>query len=222
MKKRLFYFVAGMLFLGWYGMAEADSLTINNPGFEDGTSGWTITGVAGFYIPSSDKYDDNSTNPSNPYTPEGRYAGYIGYGSIHQTLDDDYAADTEYTISFFSGRQKGYTDYSSINVDFSFRADDTAFFTRTASATTLGGWTEFSFSMAATDIPDTALGDAIELWFTPGSTFYQINIDNVRIEAVASQTGQTPVPEPATILLMGFGLVGLAAACRRKKQPPAF
>jgi len=71
--------------------------------------------------------------------------------------------------------------------------------------------------------PAAALGDAIELWFTPGSTFYQINLDNVRLEAVATIGDQQPsaAPEPATILLMGSGFAGLAAVRRRKKQHPA-
>lgn len=60
---------------------------------------------------------------------------------------------------------------------------------------------------------------ALSNWNQPANgtdmgTYYKVNLDGVD----AAQNNTDPVPEPATMLLFGTGLAGLAAASRRKVQ----
>ena len=73
------------------------------------------------------------------------------------------------------------------------------------------GWTTYSYSFLATDALTT-------LEFVSTTSGLNINatgpaLDNVRVNA----TGPAPIPEPATILLIGTGIVGFAGTRIRKR-----
>ena len=72
-----------------------------------------------------------------------------------------------------------------------------------------GGDGVFNFTDIASGT--TAVMDKLVITITPGTGVSSVNIDNIGVTA-ASVT----VPEPASLALLGFGLLGLAAAARRR------
>lgn len=196
-------FLAGVfalfLWAGSAGLASADFFTIQNAGF-DSFSGWGMTGVAGVF-------DINSTHIySDPY-PDGN-AGYINGGSIYQILTDTYQADTNYTLKFVTGWVPSYE--AAPIFDFALMSGGTPLAIQSASGLIKDQWVEQSLVLSSADIPGSAMGQAIEIWFLTGALNQrQVNLDNVSLEAVAS------VPIPSAIALLAFGLVALAGLNRR-------
>lgn len=58
-------------------------------------------------------------------------------------------------------------------------------------------------------------GQTTTNWHAPNPDAFQLRVNQLRYAAQQAGTG-TPVPEPATVALLGLGLVGLAAMRRRK------
>jgi hypothetical protein len=65
------------------------------------------------------------------------------------------------------------------------------------------------------DSPLFAVVNALEWGMDWGPTTIPGNIDVLRISHLG-EIGGTPVPEPTTIVLLGFGLLGLASVSRKK------
>ena len=70
------------------------------------------------------------------------------------------------------------------------------------------GWTDNFFTFTATGVTTALTFTSLE------NNEYGPALDNVQVNL--ANGGGAPVPEPATMLLLGFGLMGMAFAGRRR------
>ena len=205
--------------------AFANPVTIENGSFEfsSGTegfhpdygtwysgdiTGWDYSGdgIYGIWAPTAWYTDD---------VPDGDSIGYLNEGSIRQTTNHLIEANNVFTLSLDIGNRSdpgvGFPEYSVNLMAGNTKLDwdgepvlfpdpgEGLFSTLTLSYTVLEG--------------DLNIGGLLGIEIVSGGR--QLNFDNVVLnnDAIANHA----VPEPATMLLLGTGLLGLAGYGRKKK-----
>lgn len=202
--------LSAVLFALGIGAGESWAVPITNAGFEtqvlaDGTftsgtlTGWTITGgtSAGAFNPTVSHFPGQA--------PEGQNTAYSNGPTISQILSDTLQANTNYTLLVEVGDRLD-TAFPGYAVEF--RAGGALLASESALIPPNGTFLTSQINFFA-PAGHPNLGQALEIRLLSSGT--QTNYDNVRLEA-------TVIPEPVTLLLVGFGLIGLGAWQRVKKS----
>jgi hypothetical protein len=186
-KMRLFIILTLVGFSVMIPYATAANLVVN-PGFETGNfSGWTLAGNTGF----------TAVDTTNPHS--GTYSAHFGaIGSdtlLTQTQNFATTPGAQYTLDFWLRNDGGTPN------DFSVTWGVQSL----VSQTNLGpfGWTEYQYSIVA-----PGASTALQFGFRQDPAFF--HLDDVSLELKS-------VPEPVSMLLLGFGIIGLLGARRLKK-----
>ncbi len=204
MKKFLTFLCAVMPVLGMIGSAGA--VSFQNGSFETGDfTGWDVITSAGGSV-------SVVTGNSGFGPTDGTYfANLVANSKISQDQIWSAGETISFDWNFNANDYLPFNDYSIFSI---ISTNGSMLFNYTlANVAATGnfnatGWNTYQYTFATAGSGSIGFGV-----YNFGDTIYdsQLYIDNVG--------GTAPVPEPATILLMGSGLLGLVGySCKRKKS----
>jgi choice-of-anchor C domain-containing protein len=210
-KKLILSFCVASL-LGVTGIADAlpfQNGSFENPGagagvttlFSVNTSitGWTVVNGSIDYLGSPWQAAEGTSSID--------MSGILTPGILTQNFDT--VGGTLYEVIFaMAGNPLGGDKIKDLGVSVANFSKDFTFDTSGKTITDMG-WTNFSFTFLATDLLTTLTFTSLE------NNAFGAALDNVRVDVVANGGG-APVPEPATMLLLGTGFTGLAFFGRKK------
>ena len=212
-KKFLAGLATGFLMLGMVGIASANLITngsferdeLQTPSFwtlgvgDTSLPGWSITGGTVDWI-------DGLWQPSNG--DKSLDMNGVSAGTI---VSDPFAtiSGVKYNVTFdMAGNLGGGTTVKHLNSLSIGDTEHTFTFDTTGHSFTDMGWEQMAYSFIAT-------GRTSQLQFSgivSDGQYFGAALDNVIVERA------NPVPEPATMLLFGTGLVGLVGTKLRRKK----
>ena len=198
----------------------AHAIPITNPSFEMGTfvndgtgtmilpvnstqiTGWTVVSDQLAWIISPNSWG-LTANDGNRFLDLTAYPTGAPFGGIQQALTT--IAGELYQLSYYLGT---YTQrWGGPPVSIIASAGNATEQCTVEATSTESTWTQCSMTF-------TALAASTDLTLTGSEGIQYVGLDNVSVEAI----GTTAVPEPASIALLGTGLVTLAARRRRKNR----
>jgi PEP-CTERM motif len=143
------------------------------------------------------------------------------------TLDDTHSVAAGSSVTFFGTLSNGGSPTTFLNgLSFTFASgapgsisfNDTAFFALPASLgpSTTTGLAAFFNAVVSSLVPAGVYSGSVSV--LGGDTDSANDILGTQDFSITVTGGQTPVPEPTTMLLLGSGLAGAAAMRRRKRR----
>ncbi|MCE5279487.1 MAG: PEP-CTERM sorting domain-containing protein [Planctomycetaceae bacterium] len=218
--KHVFAFAGAVLVLA--GATVAAPITINNPGFESGSTGWTVWG-SGWTAQPTDAEFPGASSGSLP-APAGGTTTMVGGstfgGRIWQKVDGvTVQADMIYTLTVATGRPANLP-FDLTQWDIYLSAGNDANSTRlgtqwiTPSSVPAGTFVDTTLVVDTTGLDPSLIGKnlIVVLHDNDGLNGYPsagYHFDNVRLNI-------SPIPEPATMSLLALG--SLAALMKRRRN----
>ncbi len=184
------------LFICFIVLGSATASTITNGGFENGLTGWTIDTTTGGSV---------TTTSYNGGTAAAAFASSSISQNYSWELGEELAFDWAFDYVDW-GTTSPYSDYNYFGV-----------------TDTSGNGGSFEITLAQTF--DADWQSYLHTFSNAGSgTLYfgSQNVGDEYLDSIAffdnvSSSTISPVPEPTTMVLLGFGILGLAGVSRRKK-----
>jgi hypothetical protein len=213
----------------WAVPAEATPVTILNAGFESPSVGpggvqqvspafWTTQGVSGVWdLTGWGQY-------WNSGAPEGTQVAFLPdaprinnqQSTISQSLAASLLSDTTYTLSGWVGNPKGYGTTPPATVyTAALYANGSLLQSISGTPAVEGTFEQFSLTFDSSTQPGL-IGQQLEVRLSSNQA--QTAFDAIALNAEADATGRTvaAVPEPATLGLLGLGVLALGARLRRR------